>query len=270
MSPAADRDLEDGSAVRAFVASKHGITRIEVVDGEVRGYALVHECTARDLAATADGRIVVGTQTDVLFGDGQEFEGSGFGSAVAVGGDPVLAASPNGDIAGRIDGAWQPIGSLPASVTAIDGDLVATEDGVFRVTDGGIQHVGLDQAADVSTAGVPYAATASGLFKLGAGWMSALEGEFHLVTADPRTAEPGVVRRAHAATPEQLFVYDGDEWGPWHIPVDSPVVGIGYDQAVFALSEDGTLISARDGEWRTRSLGLSGITGLLVKPEENA
>ncbi len=305
MTTPEDESVSAGTAVEAYVGSKHGVTAIEIVGDEVVEYALVHDCTTRDLTAMADGTVAVAASEDVFVEvqedaealadeprtDGSETEESrstedaangeaeadeedgaangfvetGFGSAVAVGGDPLLAASPSGDIAELIDGEWHPVGTLSTSVNAIDGDLIATGEGVFRVTEGGIQHVGLERARDISTAGVPHAATQRGLFKLGAGWMAVAEGTFTLVEGDVTTADAGVLRRAHAATPDQLFVFDGDSWGPWHIPVDAPVTGIGYDDAVFAVSEDGTLITATGGEWQTRHLGLSGVSGLVVR-----
>lgn len=319
MSTPEDESVSASPAVEAFVGSKHGVTEIEIVGDEVVEYALVHDCTTRDLATMADGSVAVAASADVFVevvddgraektdtersedddaeliaaseeseaddgnGDGdaetaereqedeaddedeKAFVGTGFGPAVAVGGDPLLAASPRGDISRLVDGEWDPVGTLSADVNAIDGDLVATDDGVFRVTEGGIQHVGLERAADVSTAGIPHAATERGLFKLGAGWMAVAEGTFTLVEADDATADAGVLRRAHAATPDQLFVFDGESWGPWHIPVDAPVTGFGYDEAVFAVSEDGTLITAYEGEWQTRHLGLSGVTGIVVR-----
>jgi len=266
-----DPDVAADPGVEVFVGSKHGVTAIEVRHREVRDYALVHDCTTRDLARSPDGRVAVAASTDVFLEGEEEYEATGFGPAVAVGGDPLHAAAPDGTIAAWRDEDWNPVGTLAGDVNAIDDDLIATDEGVFRMTDGGIQHVGLERVADVSTAGVPHAATDRGLFTLGAGWMTAVEGEFSLVEADATTAEAGVLRRAHAATPDQLYVYDGEAWGPWHIPVDAPVTGIGYGSAVFAVSADGTLITAYEGEWQTRHLGLSGVTALVVRPpEENA
>jgi hypothetical protein len=256
--------------VEVFVGSKHGVTAIEVVDGEVVDYALVQDDTVRDIARTKDGTVAAATDSDVVLGR-EEFEPTGFGPAVAVGTEPLLAAAATGDVARWTGEEWDPIGTLAGSVNAIDGDLVATDEGVCRVTDGGIQHVGLEGARDVSTAGIPHAATDAGLYKLGAGWMTVAEGAFTLVAADRDTAEAGVLGRAHAATRDQLFVYDGDAWGPWHIPVDDPVTGIGYADAVYAVSADGTLITATAEEWRTRHLGLSGVAGIAVGyAEENA
>lgn len=270
MTSPEDRTGGAPTGVRVVVGSRHGLTAIEVVDDEVRDYALVHEDAVRDLSRRPDGTVAAATEVDVVLGV-EEFEPTGFGPAVAVGGDPLLAAAPGGDIARFTGTEWEPIGTLSNRVNAIDGDLLATEDGVFRVTEGGIQHVGLDGAADVSTPGIPHAATDSGLYKLGAGWMTVEEGDFTLVSADPASAEAGVLGRAHAATPDQLYVYDGEEWGPWHIPVDAPMMGIGYADAVYAVSADGTLITATESEWRTRHLGLSGVTGIAVGyAEENA
>ena len=261
---------ETRPAFRAYVTSGYGVTVLEVAGDRVGGYALAHECTAVDVADAGDGTVAVATPEAVLVGDHDDFEPSGFGEAVAVGGDPLLAASPDGEIARLTEEGWDEVGTVATDVRAIDGDLLATADGVYRVTEGGIEYVGLERARDVSTVGIPHAATATGLYKLGAGWMTEREGGFTLVTGDPNSARGGVLKRGHAATEEQLFVYDGSEWGPWHIPVDAPVAGIDYGEAVYAVSEDGTFITAMDGEWRTRALGISGVTGLVVRPMENA
>lgn len=272
MTPAEEQGSGAGeTAFRAFVASRLGITVVEVEADEVVGYALVHEGSVADLTQTADGSVAIATPKGVLIGDDAEFESTGFDAAVAVGGDPLLAADANGKIAMQTDDGWEVVGSLPHQVNAIDGDLIATDGGVYRLSDDRLEHVGLDTATDVSAVAVPHAATATGLYKLGAGWMHQADGSFTIVSGDPTTAEAGVLQRAHAATDEQLFVYDGEEWGPWHIPVAEPVTGIGYADAVYAVSEGGTLITAKGGEWRTRSLGISGVTGLVVQPmEENA
>lgn len=272
MTPAAGPETgAGGTAFRAFVASRLGITVIEVEAEEVVGYALVHDGSVADVAETPAGSIAAASPNGVLVGDAEEFENTGFSSVVAVGGDPLLAADAKGKIARRTADGWTVIDSVPETVNAIDGDLIATDAGVYQLAEDRVKHVGLEGAADVSAVAVPHAATASGLYKLGAGWMHQADGAFHIVGADQPTAEPGVLERAHAATEDQLFVFDGEAWGPWHIPVAAPIRGIGYADAVYAVSEDGTLITAKGGEWRTRSLGVSGVTGLVVQPmEENA
>lgn len=268
----ADERVEDESrrAFRIFVTSGYGVTALDVAGDRVDGYALVHDCTGLDVAAAGDN-VAVATSTDVLLGDEDGFEPTGFGPAVAVGGDPLVAAGPDGKIA-RLRSDWEPIGRVDSDVAAIDGDLLATADGVFRLVDDEIDHVGLENATDVATAGTPHAATTDGLYKLGAGWMPVQDGSFSLVATDARTAAPGTLRRAHAATADRLFVFDGEEWQPWHIPVDAPIAGIDYGEMVYAVSVDGTFLAVEDDAWRTRALGLSDVTGLVVlEPgEENA
>ncbi|MFB6113142.1 MAG: hypothetical protein ABEJ58_03435 [Halodesulfurarchaeum sp.] len=248
------------SGVRVLVTSGFGVTVLDVAGDSVERYALVEDCTALDVTRVGS-RVAVATPDDVLVGDGSEFEESGFGPAVAVGGDPLLAADPSGNLS-RLGVEWESIGSLDTNVTAIDGDLVGTEDGVFRVVDGDVEHVGLSDVTDVAAGGIPHAATEDGLYKLGAGWMRVLEGSFTLVAAASESEE--TLRRAHAATAEELFQFDGEDWTRWHIPVDSPVAGIDYGESVYAVFEEGTMITVADGEWRTRSLGLRDVTGLLV------
>ena len=265
------RDDEVDPACRAYVASGFGVTVLEVVGDRVEGYALVHECTATDVADAGDGSIAVATPETVLVGDRDGFEPSGFGAAVAVGGDPLLAASPEGDVERLDEDGWETVGTVETTVHAIDGDLVATADGVYQVRDTDLEYVGLEHVRDVSAVGSPLAATDTGLYELGPGWTKVEDGAFTLVTGDADSVEAGKLERGHAATDDRLFVLADGEWGPWHIPVGAPVVGIGYGEAVYAVSEDGTFITAMDGEWRTRSLGISGVTGLVVRPmEENA
>ena len=234
-------------------------------------FGLCERCDAVDVAATADG-IAVATDDDVELlepaADATDVElvGTGFGPAVAVGanGSELLAAGPGGRIASRVDDEWQTLSDdFEPTVRAIDGDLLATDRGVYRVHDGELDHAGLTDVRDVSAAGVPLAATADGLYKLGNGWMEALEGPFEVVVADPRS-EPGSLRRAHAVSEGAAYDYAADvgEWGELDVPGE--IVDVGYADAVYAVTADGRFLAATDGEWRSQVLGIDGVGGLAV------
>jgi hypothetical protein len=188
--------------------------------------------------------------------------------------------------------SWTELGNL-AGVRAIDGDFVAAESGVYRATgiaqsatktagrsasSAGLHHVGLDDARDVSTAGVPLAATGDGLYKLGNGWMVEREGEFHVVSAAPDDT-PGL-GWAHAAGESRLLAHEDEEWRDVDLPVSGEVVALDHggrengtenvngvgkaNGGVYAVTDDGTfLLSVGDG-WTHQILGLRGVTAVAA------
>lgn len=231
-------------------------------------------------------------------GDPLEVAETGFGPAVAVGvdGDDLLAAGPDGRLARTVgvlredsddgpnrnssaeadvdwlDGAAWEWHSLPTDpideVRSIDRDLVATDDGVYRVRDDHLDHAGLRDVHDVSAAGIPLAAATDGLYKLGNGWMAVLEdaGGFDRVEADA-AAEFGSLERAHAVAGERLFeLGPDDEWR--QVPVPDPlesdddrVVGVAYGESVYAATENGRLLARLDGDGTGERGGADGATG---------
>lgn len=268
-----------------LVASSAGLATVSVSDGLVGEFGLVHRCDARDVAtragraagASADqqGRVAVATNEDVLLGPVDDLEPAGFGPAVAVGvdGDHVLAGDADGRLGSQphaaSGGDWVDLGRVDGPVHAIDGDLVAADGGVYRVVgnDGGersLQHAGLAAVRDVSAVGVPLAATADGLYRLGNGWMDALDGDVRTVAADPATAQPGRLGLAHAATDDALFEYRDGDWESVPLPVEESVVGVAYGEATYAVTADGTFLADASEGWRSRTLGLPDVGGVAV------
>lgn len=263
----------------AYVATAAGVARVSVSGDIVGEFSLVHRCTARDIAA-GGAHLAVATAEDVLVGPPDDLGRTGFESATAVGfrDGPVAAgrgrvARHRGTGAGtragvgtgtgtekrdgngngnRDDGEWEELGRV-ADVRAIDGDLLAAADGVHRL-DG--THVGLSNANDVATAGAPLAATGDGLYRLGNGWMEVLDGDFRAVASDGE--------RAHAATLDVLYGRRDGEWDVVDTPVDDPVVGVAYGEAVYAVTADGTFLVDAGNGWRARSLGLSGACAIAL------
>ncbi|RBI63240.1 hypothetical protein DMJ13_01470 [halophilic archaeon] len=254
-----------GEATTVLVADDIGVVTVSVSDDIVGEFGVAHRCSARDVAArdrTADderrdGRPAVAVATDEAVLDGA-FEPLGFGPAVAVGfdGDVLLAASPDGTLE-RLDGddGWRELGAV-GDVRAIDGDLVATVEGVYRALDDGVQHVGLDDASDVAAAESPLAATGTGLYGLGNGWRTLLDGDFRVVGAD--------AGRAHAATDDALFARRDDEWREESLPVDGPVADVGYGEGTYVVAADGTFLATVGDGWRHRGIGLRNVNGLAV------
>lgn len=288
---------ETTEATELLVAAAVGVGVVEVSGDIVGEFRLDHRCVARDVAVAA-GRPVVATAEDVLVGGA--FESTGFGPAVAVTGHDgaALAAAEDGRVARLVDGEWRPVGAVDGTIRALDGALVAADDGVHRVDDvprvedaphdatprdGGLTRAGLDEAADVSEPGVPLAATADGLYRLGNGWLAVADGEFRAVSADP-ASEPGSLARAHATTGDALYAHragersdgeysggergtddrDDGEWTPVALPTDEPVVDVAYAGGAYAVTAAGTvLVDAGDG-WRGRATGFRDAAALAV------
>ncbi|MDL5363014.1 hypothetical protein [Halalkalicoccus sp. NIPERK01] len=235
-----------------YLASDLGVVRASVSGDMIGEFGIEHRCRARDLA-WVDG-LAVATAEDVLL-DGDP---TGFGPALVVGGvEEPVAVSPEGRVA-RFEGSeWTDLGSLD-DVRAADGDLLATGGGIYRAS-GGLDHVGLADANDVSTPGIPLAATAAGLYRLGNGWMRDLDGGFDRVAGD---GPPGELPSGAALAGESLYVYDG-EWRERETP--EPLAAVAVGEAVYGATGDGTLyVDAGDG-WRSGALGVSGVRAMLVR-----
>ncbi|WP_136717417.1 HVO_0234 family beta-propeller protein [Halorientalis salina] len=247
-------------ATELYVATGLGLAVVSVSADIVGEFSLVHRCTATDVATDAD-RLAVATDEDVLVADrtDQEFRETGFGpaSAVALADGDLLAGDTDGRVA-RYDGSeWTTLGT-GGSVRAIDGDLVATAEGIARIGDEGLDHVGLDDVRDVAAAGTPLAATGDGLYYLGPGWARALDGAFTAVARDGE--------RAHAASGETLYEHVDGEWRDREFPADETVVALAHGPGTYAVTETGrVLVDAGDG-WRDRALGLRDVSGLAVAP----
>lgn len=240
-----------------LVATEFGVARVEVSGDIIGEFSLAHRCAARDIAA-ADDALAIATDEDVLDAG---FSPLGFGPAVAVGfdGAKLLAAGEDGRLARREGDEWHELATFDA-VRAIDGDLVATDDGVCRVSSDGVQHAGLADVRDVSTAGVPLAATADGLYRLGNGWMKTVDGDFRVVSATDE--------QAYAATADGVMSCEGDEVDEWvdvSVPVNDPVVDIAFGDGVYAATESGTFLLTTGDGWRSRHLGLTDVTGIAVR-----
>jgi hypothetical protein len=264
-------------ATHAYVAGSIGVVRVRAAGDAIGEFGLCDRCVARDITAAA-GTIAVATDEDVRLLDTTDatpddeptFVDAGFGPAVAVGGDDsrLIAAGSDGRVAQQAaDGNWTALASdFDAAVRAIDGDLLATDRGVYRVYGGGLDHAGLSNVADVSAPGVPLAATDEGLYKLGNGWMSVFEEPVGVVDADPQSA-PGSIARAYACSNGTVFELDPatDEWRAADGPAGD-VVGFGYDDGVYAVTASGSFAATTGDGWRSQVLGVDGITGLAVSP----
>ncbi|WP_267641158.1 HVO_0234 family beta-propeller protein [Haloarchaeobius amylolyticus] len=248
----------DRRETTAYVASGMGVVTVDVVDERVGGFELAHRCSARDVAA-GDGLVAVATDEAVLVGPG-EFEASGFGPAVAVGlsGDGLLAAGQDGEIAryDEVSGDWNALGTCEGDVRAIDGDLVAASDGVYRLTDD-MAHAGLDDVRDVAASGIPRAATGAGLYYLGNGWMDHLDGEFTLVASDGD--------RGHAlGGGELLRLADDGRWQVHPHQPDAEFVDLDYGDTVYAVSADGRFFAEGEDGWRHQLLGMPDVAAVAV------
>lgn len=285
-----------------YVASELGLVVVTVSADRIGEFGLSLRTPVAAVALAAD-RVVIGTDSGVLVSDGRAGGDSGaeptgspavdrrfepiaddrVGSVVAAGVGPTgpLVADDAGGIFGVEDAGLTHVGEV-ASVRAIDGGLVAAADGVYRVAEGDVTHVGLTDARDVAGHGVPLAATAAGLFWLGNGWMPVAEGSFDRVAADGHghalaVGPDGLYRHAPTADGDEGAgrsgsggegaAIDGSGWVSADVPVDSSVVDVAYGGGIVAaVTADGTLcVDAGDG-WRQQPLGIEGSRGLAVGP----
>ncbi|WP_123624484.1 hypothetical protein [Halorubrum sp. CSM-61] len=294
MAPAEDdisieeKRVYAGTAGRtdAYVPTESGVVRVALSADKIGAFDMVARDPARDAAvlprddgpdllgiATADGLRVASV------GDDPAFEPATTDPAVAVGvhDGAFLVAREDGEI-DRIevgDGRSDPVGTV-SEPRAVDGPLVAAADGVHRVTGGDgagddltLTSVGLDDARDVAGSGMPLAATGSGVYWLGNGWMTALSGDATAVAADGDGHATAVVDGG-------LFVHgsDGDGWDTetWRVselPVDEEPVALGYGPGVsVAVTDAGTLcVDAGDG-WRHQVVGVRGVAGVALAAVE--
>ncbi|PHQ40576.1 hypothetical protein DJ69_00085 [Halorubrum persicum] len=293
MAPAEDdisieeKRVYAGTAGRtdAYVPTESGVVRVALSADKIGAFDMVASDPASDAAvlardggpdrvgiATADGLCVAGV-------DDPEFGPVTDDPVVAVGvhdGAFVLAGEDGGiDRIELGDGGSEPTATRLGSVSdprAIDGPLVAAGDGVHRLTggdgasaSGALAAVGLDDARDVAGAGVPLAATASGVYWLGNGWMTALEGDATAVAADGDGHAMAVVDGdlfVHASDGEG---WDAEAWTAAALPVDEEPVALGYGPGVsVAVTDAGTVcVDAGDG-WRHQVVGVRGVAGVAL------
>lgn len=282
----AEKRVFDAAAgrTRLAVGTGAGLAVVGISDDVIGEFGLAIRDPVRDLAAAGEGRLLVATGTDVLVvrlagGDVAATadvveSGAGPADAVAVvdrgalagGGSAVAAIAAGSDgVVRRASLAdadadspardWTALGE--ADVRAADGRLLAAADGVYRIGDDRIDHVGLDDVRDVAAAG-PLAATADGCYRLGPGWTRDLEGTFDVVAAD-RDRD-----RAHAASGTDLSERTDDGWAEAAWPLAAPVAGVAYGEATYAVAADGTVLADAGDGWRTRSIGLPDVTGCVV------
>jgi hypothetical protein len=260
---------DDTGTTEVIVAAGIGVVSVSVSAGRIGRFGVAHRCSPRDVAA-ADGRLAVATAEDVLLRREGAFTPAGFGPAVAVGvhEGAVLAADGDGRIArhdhgadGRTDAdaldadGWTDTDTLDTWVRAMDGPLLATDTGVYRVggDDAAIRPAGLNAATDVAAAG-PYVATDTGLYTLGNGWMRTMEDPIEAVAA---------ASREHAyAVGEGLHRHHDGGWRVVDLPPDRSVADVAVDEHAYAITEGGTLLAGPD--WRSRSLGVAEVAGIAV------
>ncbi|ELZ76030.1 hypothetical protein C455_15433 [Haloferax larsenii JCM 13917] len=251
----------------AYVAASVGVVSVDVSDDLVGGFRIDHQCDPRDIAGSP-GEVAIATAEDVLLLQNDDYHELDFGPATTVGfhQNRVVAADETGRIARFDDEGWTDIGTAEG-VQTIDGSLVAADDGVYRITDGELTHVGLPDVADISdpagrlggAEGTAYAAAESGLYRLGNGWMSEFEDPTNVVASMPDG-------RAHAAGSAGVVSLEDGAWVADPIPLDETVIGVAHDAGTtYAVTDAGSLcLRTTESDWRTQVLGLDTV-GIAVR-----
>lgn len=277
---------EQGEPTPVYVAAEQGLVRAKLSGDAVGEFSLARRCTARDVALGDDGLLALATtEATLVGGDAELLQETGFGAAVAVsfvsgtgagGADSgaagaLIAANRAGRVA-RLPldplatGAptsedWTPLGTVEAA-RAIDGSLVAAEDGVYRILDGEIEHAGLADARDVAARGAPLAATGEGLYELGNGWMLARDAAHDTVATDGE--------RAHAVDADgALFTREGREWMETGFQAESKPADVAYTpDGVVVATESGSLVVDVGDGWRSRAVGVTDVQAVAAPRTE--
>ena len=264
-----------------FVATDAGVAAVTVSADQIGAFGLATQASATAIAATAD-RLVVGTPEGLLAADidaasrtadvsDPAFDSIGEDTIDAVAAvdielQGILVADTDGvvfrgeqtDLTGEPP-SWERFGAI-GTVHDIDAGLLAADDGVSRIDDGGLTNTGLSDVRAVTGVGQPLAATDDGLFRLGNGWQSVADGAFRAVAADGHG-------HAHAVGDAGLLVRSADDgaWTTTTPPVEGPIVDLAADRGiVVGITDDGTLcVTAGDG-WRHQRLGLPGARGVAI------
>lgn len=263
-----------------YVAGELGLVRVDVAAAQVGQYTLIERGSCLSVATSGDA-VVVGTDEHVSVLDGDELRPIGFGPTTAVGIDEdcIYAASPAGRVARlartRLDEStgsnsqslpWESVGSVDGART-FDGDLLATEAGLFRVdSEDGLVSLGLEEARDVTRFG-PIGATAAGVFQLEAGdWQREVDGDATAVVTRSESAHAIVDGNVLERSP------DGN-WQPVQPPTESEPRLLAYSPTLTVLTADGTVWISADpeithdghGGWRSQAIGVPDATEMAVR-----
>lgn len=246
-----------GDETVLLLACDKGLVRVAVSGDRVGEFGLVTRADARDVAADGD-RIVLGTADSLLVGpDASRLRDTGRGPTEAVGIDE------NGWVMGGSDGGvhrepgtgTRYLGQL-SNIQAIEPPLIASSDGVFLLE--GLSHAGLGHVRDVAATPVPRAATASGLYRLGNGWIEEKAGDATTVVSGGTTEGAAVIN-------ETFHRFGDDGWTPRSLPTDAAIADVLLGPAIYVITDDGTLLVDAGSGWRSRALGIPDVRGMALQ-----
>jgi len=243
-----------------------------------------------ELTDSADDPTAAATAPPASLSDVLEPTGFGPATDVAIVDGSVVAAGADGvkrrpDSPDGVD-EWHPVDAPPAlTVRAIDGPLVATDRGVFRLEGDRLQPAGLEdpisdvdcpadvaRARDDSATGVapPLAATPAGLYALETEWRSLTTDSIDAVAAAPATSSADRPRAFAVSGPSLLAVEPtADDPSPRSLAVaDEPLVdlAVGPDGVVYAVSEAGTLLAVGPDDVRQHAIGVRDPAAIACVP----
>jgi hypothetical protein len=274
-----------------YVATETGLVRVAISGDKIGTFELLGDrVVVKDVAVcTRPGRspvIAAATEYGLYTGPvGDEPTRVNVDSdvPVAVGGtDRALSIADADGTLSRVtvDDDGTPTGTHRVGrlddVTAMAGAFVAGQNGVHRIDDttGGtaergatLASVGLNDARDVAATGMPLAATATGLYWLGNGWMPAIEGDATAVAADSEGAALAVVDGHLLAHETGETDWSAAAWAGTALPVDEwPVALAAHPGLAVVVTEPGTLCVEAGEGWRRQALGVPGVSGVAVAP----
>ncbi|MEF8773241.1 MAG: hypothetical protein V5A23_09585 [Halobacteriales archaeon] len=301
-----DEHVDDDAA---YLATGTGVARVRVANCRVGRFDLLSRGTATDVAACTWGDellIAAATPEEVLVHvpDGDEWTGTGFGPAEAVGfdhtdpDDPALIAvgADDHEVGRVLDPAadptrWLTVADVDAPVRAVDGPFLAAEDGVYRLSPDGIDDAGLDDVRDVAVveaagelpAGSTGEPQADGDADDGGDDLPWRHGDVLAAAGDGlfRLDGAGGWTRVLEGSFDGVAVHGsigiaaGEDGGHVRGPartgdgwqaVDLAAAAVGVGAAAYAVTGDGTFLSRESEGWRRRTLGFPQVRAMSVVP----
>lgn len=257
---------DDAGTQLLAVGSNTGLVLARISGAIVGEFGLGLRAPVEDLAVLHDGGLAVATDKRVVVVD-PPAEAAAPGAvteratlleqsatALTVPDDRLIAVTEEGVLACDPTATapeWQQLGTV-GNVTAADGALVGTDDGLYRIEGTALEPAGLDEITAVAAGQPILAGTTDGLYRLANGWVHEHDGTV--------TAVASTDGRALCTIDDHLQSFDNHGWQERSWEHGSPPVALVAGEPNCVVTEAGELAVADGDGWRTRTIGTQGVT----------
>jgi hypothetical protein len=242
-----------------LVATESGLVSASVTGDRVGRFGIAWHGSVLDVCADGD-RVVIATPDGVKAGsEPTTLDSTEIDSATTVGlTDDGWVVGDSGGRVHLVEGDQTRLLGHVGPINAIAPPLIATDDGLYRLPT--LDDGGLSAVRDVTTDPIPLAATPDGLFKLGNGWIAAVNGDGSLVSGASTGAAVAIVDGI-------LYTLSDGDWRPLDPPTTASIADVGVGPALYAVTVGGKVLVEAGAGWRHRNLGISPVRRLAVRRE---